>query len=344
MTEKAKDITYKIVIPEDSSVNGDEILDNQSLKTRPGGFCGENLIVWLVAEWGENASYLGKVVWEPTEFQCELTVKKLEHKKQHFSTVEINPKQYNHKSVVRNLQAAVPLSVSLFHTPVAEAQFTIWKDNYSTRVTSAQLQITLPVSYISTFRVETDSILINLDFSNSLCKIDSFDLRFAPQLKVSLSDYEKAFALRRVPNTSTYILSNASSEAIKLMKSIQLALSVIWNNKTMMSHFTIELPIPATSVGLLWIVPPLKKLKQTPLAVEVTNITNSPVDVKIELDDRPCIPLVKTVSIDKLEPNKRCVVDVPCVPCVSGIHELTYRVKIGNGWFKPLFKTMVNIE
>lgn len=344
MAERTKDITYKIVIPEDSSVTGDEILDNPNLKTRPGGFCGENLILWLVAEWGENASYLGKVVWEPTEFQCELTVKKLEHKKQHFSTVEINPKTYDHKSVVRNLQAAVPLSASLFHTPVAEAQFTIWKDNYSTKVTSTQLQITLPISYLSTFRVETDSILISLDFSNSLCKIDSFDLRFAPQLKVSLSDYEKAFALRRVPNTSTFILSSASSDSIRLMKNIQLALSVIWNDNTMMSHFTIELPIPATSVGILWIVPSLKKLKQAPLSCEITNITSSVVDVKIELDDRPCIPLVKTVSVDKLEPGKRVVVDVPCVPCVSGVHELTYRVKVGNSWFKPLFKTMVKIE
>lgn len=343
-TEKTKDITYEIVIPEDRTTTGDDILDKVDLKTRTGGFCGENLVLWLVAKWGEEASYLGKVDWESNIFNCELTNAKLEKNVQHVSTNEIHPFETEQKSVVRRLSAAVPLQIELCHTPATEAQLTIWKDDFATQVISKPISITLPVSFLTTFKVEVDAIAILFDFSSSSCEVNSFDLHFAPQLKISLSDYEKAFALRRVANTSKYILSIASSESIRLLKNIQLALSVVWGDNSMMSHFTIEVPIPASHIGLLWIVPHLQKLKQTPLAVEITNITTNPLDISLELDDRPCIPLIKTINVEKLEPNERRTVDVPCVPCVSGIHELTYRIKIGNQWFKPLFKTMVQIE
>jgi hypothetical protein len=350
-TEKTKDITYKIVIPEDRTVTGDDILDNSDLKTRTSGYCGENLVLWLVAVWGEEASYLGKVDWESNIFNCELTNTKSEKNVQHVSTNvqhvstnEINPLTIQYKSVVRRLSAAVPLQIALLHTPATETQLTIWKDDFATQVISMPISITLPVIPLTTIKVEVDTIAIFLDFSSSSCEVNSFDLHFAPQLKISLSDYEKAFALRRVANSSKFILSVASSESIRLLKNIQFALSVFWGDNTMMSHFIIEMPMPASHIGLLWIVPNLQKLKQTPLAVEITNITSSPLDISLELDDRPCIPLIKTIKVQHLEPNERRTVDVPCVPCVSGIHELTYRLKIGNQWFKPMFKTIVKID
>ena len=345
LNNKEKDITYKIVIPEDSLVTGDDILDKTDLKTRTGGFCGETLVLWLVAVWGEEASYLGKLDWDNNNFNCELTNPQYEKNEQnHVSTSEIHPESVERKTVVRRLAAAVPLKIDLLHTPASQATLTVWKDDFATQVISTTISITLPVSFLTTFKAETDIISIQFDFSGSSCDINSFDLHFAPQLKISLGDYEKAFALRRVSNTSKYILSIASSDSIRLISNIKLTLSVVWNNNSMMSHFTVKVPIPASQIGLLWIIPRLQKLKQTPLAVEVTNIANIPLDVCLELDDRPCIPLIKTIQISKLEPNERRTVDVPCVPCVSGIHELTYRVKIGKTWLKPLFQTFVRIE
>lgn len=343
--EKNKDIIYKIVIPEDPNMTGDDILDGKANSNlRKGGYCGEKLLLWLVAVWGQEVSYLGKVEWEPSTFTCELTEVKQEAYSNHVSTTEIKQDSDKHKSVVRELSAAVPLTLDLLHNPCSSAKLTIWKDDFSTKVVSTEINISLPVSFMTNFKIEVDSIILTLDFSNSNVEIDSFDLHFTPQLQIGLAEFENAFAMRRIANTTSYRISMASSESIRLLKNLQLALSVIWNKNSMMSHFVIETPIPGSPIGLLWIVPKLEKLKQTPLQVEVTNISTSALDIQLELSDRPLIPLIKNISIPKLLPNERRTVDVPCVPCVSGTHELLYRIKIGKNWFKPLFQTIVSIE
>jgi len=343
-TNKTKDISYKIVIPEDSSTVGDLVLDDNQIKTREGGFCGEALIIWLVAVWGEETSYLGKVDWSSNIFTCELTEVQSDNQPNHISTSEVSVKKYEHKSIVRDFCAAVPLVVNLLQHPAKNSKLTVWKDDFSTIVTSKSISITLPIAFMTSFKAETDHLSISIDFSGSAIEVDNFELHFAPMISNTLSEYEQAFALRKVPNNSSYILSMASSESIRLLGNLQLALSVNWNRFSMISHFLIASPLPPSQVGLVWIVPNLEKLKQAPLAVEITNISQSELDLSIELTDRPLIPLLKTISVEKLQPNERRIIDVPCVPCVTGLHELGYSIKIANHVYRPLFKTLINIK
>lgn len=342
--QNEKDISYKIVIPLDSSVTAEEILTNSNLKTRTGGFCGRKILLWLVAVWGEETSYLGNIDWNPKIFTCEITHIEYDDLPSHISTSEIVPPVVASDYLVKDNMAAVPLMVQLPHRPASSAQLTIWKDDFSTLVTKAQIDVILPINYLPSFSIEQDTLQIALDFAGSSIDVNSYDIHFVPRSNISLTQYEEAFALQRIPDDSGYILSFASNSSIKLLKGMYLGLSVIWSNSRMMSNFEIEIPLPPSSLGLLWDVPKLTRLKQASLLCEVTNISDIIVNAELELGSSPMIPLVKSVEIKKLKPNEKRVVCVPCVPTLNGNRELLYKVKIGSRWYKPLFKTIVHIE
>ena len=341
---KTKDIIYKIIIPNDNSISGEEILNNNEIKTKNFGYCGEILTIWLVASWDKDASYLGKVDWSSNIFSCELTNNKEEKINGHISTQMVNIPNNEFKSIVKELCAAVPLQVQLLHYPIISSTLTIWKDDFSTKITSTNISINLPINFKVDFKIEYDSIIISLDFNNSLCNVNNFELHFTPQSNININEFEKAFALRNISNSNSYILSMASSDSIKYLGNLKLSLSIFWENNKMLSHFLIELPHFESQIGLLWIIPKLEKLKQSNLSIEITNISNNILNINLELIDRPLIPLIKNLFIEKLEINERRIIDIPCVPCISGIFELNYKLKINNQWFKPLFKTIVNIK
>ena len=342
--QNEKELSYKIIIPVDSSVTAEEILTNKNLKTRTGGFCGRKILFWLVAVWDEDSSFLGNIDWRPEIFTCEITHIEYEELPAHISTCEIAPPVVAPDSYIRDNMAAVPLMVQLPHRPATSAQLTVWKDDFSTKITKTQIDVILPINYLTSFSIEQDTLQISLDFAGSSIDINSYDIHFVPRSNVSLSQYEEAFALQRIADDSGYILSFASNSSIKLLKGMYLGLSVIWSNSRMMSNFEIEIPLPPSSLGLLWDVPKLTRLKQATLSCEVTNISDIIVSAELELGKSPMIPLVKSVEIKKLKPNEKRVVSVPCVPTLVGNRELFYKVKIGSRWYKPLFKTIVHIE
>lgn len=343
-SQNDKDISYKIVIPLDSTLTAEEILTNKNIKTRTGGFCGRKILLWLVAVWGEDSSFLGNIEWSPEIFTCEITHIEYDELPSHISTCEIVPPVIAPDSLVRDNMAAVPLMVQLPLRPAVSAQLSIWKDDFSTLVTKTQIDVNLPINYLTSFSIEQDTLQISLDFAGSSIDINSFDIHFVPRSNISLTQYEEAFALQRIADGTGYILSFASNSSIKLLKGMYLGLSVIWSNSRMMSNFEIEIPLPPSSLGLLWDVPKLTRLKQATLSCEVTNISDITVNAELELGRSPMIPLVKSVEIKKLKPNEKRVVSVPCVPTLVGNRELFYKVKIGSRWYKPLFKTIVHIE
>lgn len=339
-----KDISYKIVIPFDISTTAEQILTDTKLKTKTGGFTGRKLLFWLVAVWGEETSYLGNREWSPQIFASELTNIEYEDKPYHVSTSEIQPPIVAPQSLIKDNMAAVPLFVQLPHRPAVSAELTVWKDDYSTRITTTQIDISLPITYLTSFSIEQDTLQIALDFAGSSAEINSFDLHFIPSSHISLAQYEEAFALQRIGDSNIYVLSFASNSSIKLLRGMFLGLSVIWSQSRMMSNFQIEIPFPPSSLGLLWNVPKLTRLKQASLSCEVSNISEMTVNAELKLGNSPMIPLIKTVEIAKLQPNEKRVVFIPCVPTLDGNRELIYKVKIGSRWFKPLFKTIVHID
>lgn len=338
-----KDIQYKIVMPVDKTVTGDQVLDDEKIKVRTGGYPGENLIFWLVAIWDEDTAYLGNIEWGSHIFATEITNIEYDNYPTNISSNEIEPSKPAVDSVVRKLCAAVPLVVKLPIRPASSATLSIWKDEFSTLLFETKITVALPVNYVTNFSVERDYIKIALDFSSSSCQINSFDLHYTPQEKNTINDYDKAFALQKDPKDSAYILSFASNNALQLLRAMYLGLAVIWDDSKMMSHFIIEIPLPACYVGMQWHIPPLERLKQANISAEITNLANEVIHPDLEISNNILIPLVKTLEIKDLKVGETRTINIPVVPKLEGLHELNYKVKVKNSWFKPLFKTIINI-
>ena len=339
---KEKDIYYKIVIPVDGSVDGRTVLEDPDLKVREGGFCGEKLIFWLVATWQEDAAYLGKFDWNSNVFKAELTNLVSENYPSHISSSEIQHIEQKSETVLQNSQAAIPFSISLPAHPLTSADLIIWKGEYSTKVITESITVSLPIVFQSSLSVIDDNICISLDFANSETEINSHNLKFIPR-KISLADYESAFALQKRPNNQ-YFLRFTSRDSILLLQGLVLSLTVFWNHNTMVSTFSLDISIPANNICFLWECPQLERLKQTSLYCEVTN--KNPFDVKncsVEMEEDVLIPLIKTVNLETLHPNQQVLLEIPIVPIKVGVFSLNYKVKLGNFVFKPLFQTPIKI-
>ena len=339
-----KDIFYTVLIPMDPTVSGEEVLTNDKLKTRTGGYPGETLLFWLCATWDASASYWGKIDWLPEHFTCEITNTQYEARFSHISTTEIGKQEIKRVPVVRELSAVVPLSIKLPNRPATSADLTVWKDDFSTHVVTEQIPIMLPLSYVCNFAVENDIIKIALDFAGSSCTVNDYDLHFTPRNNIKLSDYEEAISLRHVEGSPVFELIFVNDRGLRLLLGMYLGLSVVWG-KRMISNFDVEVPYPPSRITIVWNIPPnLKRMKQAKLDFDIQNISPKPFDTAIEIVDSPVIPLEKRVIVRKLEPGEKRCLSIPCIPTVAGIHRLNYRVLIGRRWHKPLFKTVVQID
>lgn len=341
--ETQKDISYTIVIPADPTVSGEQVLTDSKLKVRPGGYPGETLCFWLCATWDASSSYLGKIEWDPELFTCEITNTQYENPPSHISTTEITRPSHHRERTIKESSAAVPLSITLPKIPATSATLSVWKDDFSTQVVSSQISITLPISYICNFSVERDGIRILLDFAGSLCTVTDYDLHFTPRSSVKLSEYEDAFALRKVDDTPVYELSFARNQGMRLIRGMYLGLAVTWGDRGMVSNFDVEITLPPSTLTVVWTVPQLRRMKQAKLAVDVQNISRDTIDAVIEMSDSPLLPLEKKIEVKGIAPGENRHVIVPCVPTVLGIHELGYKIRIGGRLFKPLFQTVVEI-
>lgn len=339
---KEKGIKFQIVIPVDGSVSGKTILEEQNLRVRHGGFCGEKLIFWLIAVWEEQASYLGKTDWNSNNFKAEITNLEVENVRNHISTTEIKHLEIEHKTELQALQVAVPLTVILPNAPHKTAQLSVWKGDFTTKIVSIPIEVSLPIRFQSSFSVVDDNISVLFDFANSQTDINSHVLNFIPRPKVSLTDYESALAIKKVSDNQYYI-SLTSNKSILLLKNLQLSFMVHWNKNTMLSTFSIDVPIPPSNLSLLWNCPPLSHLHQTSLFCEITNMGNSAATVSIELDEDIVIPLKKFINIGTLQASEHTLVEIPVVPIKKGYHTLHYQIKVGNSMYKPLFQTIIQI-
>ncbi|KAH0792370.1 hypothetical protein GPJ56_003716 [Histomonas meleagridis] len=343
MNTQQNDLTYTIVIPE-FKYSTQQFKQEDKVETRNFGYPGENLKFWLVIFWGDGTTSNTKASdWDPCCFTCEISKIEYTDWSTHISTSQIQTLTDERKTFISEASIAVPLSVQLPHRP-ATAELTIWKSDYSTKVTSSDLTIELPLKYNCIFNPSSDKLSFDFEFLDTNHEINNLDLHFSPNPSHSLSEYESAFILQRVPDTYLYYLSFASNSSLKLLNDMALGLSVVWSNSTMLSCFEIKIPLPPGPLGLIWSVPPLKRLKQCTLSLEITNISQEPISGKVELDETNLIPFEKSMHFKNLLPDQKQTLVFICLPRTCGTYELEYTIEVGNERYKPLFKTIIRIE
>jgi hypothetical protein len=339
----AKDISYRIVIPIDNSVSGDDVLTLPPSRQRRGGYPGEILVFWLIADWSETTAHLGKVDWQQKQFRPEITNIEFSSRTSHVSTSQLSPSGPVLSPVVREFSAALPLSIKLPVRPAVRAELSVWTEGFETQVIALEISAILPIIYSIAFSVYRNAIRMAFDFSPSFAEVDSFDVRFVPRSDFSLAGYEEAFALRRISETSVFELSFATNEGVQRLKELVLGMTVIWGGNRMVSTFNVELPLPQSPLAIVWTIPRLSRLRQATLSLAVLNISKEPVDASVDIERSALIPLVKNVKIEQLLPQEERKLTLPVVPIITGLHELQYFVTVSGTRYRPLFQTTVRI-
>lgn len=339
-----KSATYSILIPPfASSCAPCESLDPE--KCRTFGYQGENLRFWLVAE--SMKSEIDDDSWSRESFVCEVANVNGESTAAFHSPSTAQIKQApDQRKTGRGKRNAlmVPLEIQLPNV-CGTADIAIWRSDYSSMVVAWTIKIELPMKLTCTFGTRGDKIRFGFEFIDSEFDADEYDLHFAPNSNVSLSMLEDAFVLQRaLDEERCYYLSLRTNAGLRLLNDMKLNLAVVWGDSSMLSSFDVRIPFPSGPLGLTWAFPKLKRLKQTSISLELTNISNSEIGGKVELEETCIIPLEKSLSFGNLKPNEKRVLTFPCIPRTCGTFVLNYVVEINQEKFKPIFQTIISIE
>lgn len=340
-----KNTTFSILIPPFSNSN----ISMKSLssdKCRSFGYQGENLRFWLVAETRKSTIDLND--WDRNNFICEVTNVKSTNDCTTFSyvsTIQINQEVDERKTEKGERNTVmVPLEIQLPNKP-GTADIIIWKSDYTSKVITWSINIELPLKFTCTFGTCDDKMSFNFEFLDCIFDINEFDLHFTPTSNISLSMLEDAFILQKALDKEyCYYLSFRSNTGLKLLNKMKLSLVIIWGNSSMLSSYDLNIPFPSGPLGLIWSFPTLKRLKQTSISLELTNISNNVIYGKVELEETCLIPLEKSICFNNLKPNEKRTLTFPCIPRTCGTFVLNYIVEINQEKFKPLFQTIIVIE
>ena len=336
----SKSISYRIVIPRDPEATGECILENIDKETKDGGFCGETLYIWLVAEWDEESSYMKDIDWDSEAYSCEIIENVFEDRSDHVTTIStinhIPPKD----SVVMEYSAAVPILVKLPMKPTSSSILTVWN---TVLLVKRPITVRLPIFVLQSFKFERDYLHISLDYSTSTEPIDRKELYLIPTNQLSLSQSQDLFCLTPMADGS-YKLQFSSVKSLYHFKSVKLGLRVIWGNERMISTFSVDLPIPHYSIGISWDIPALHLLQEAHIRFTVYNVSQRTLSFSVDMEESGIIPLEKSIQVKDLNPGEERTVECSVVPYAKGLHELKYTLSNGKHTYASCFKTVYSID
>lgn len=362
MSGKFED-TFKIIVPNNPNTAYDDILDGNFVE-KEVFICGEIIHFWIRV----NLSTVSYTInYDAVKFKCKIFIKEYhDNEEKHISTNQLNILEDNKVDLFRKTDTNDTIlrtgskntndnillfaqTVQLPYNQIKKAELKVYIDETSNVVCNKEIEVSTPIKYTTSFNSISNYIDICFNFE---CQRDiiitDFNLVLKPEL-LSNNEYNRAFSLRKNSENKSYSLIIASSEAIRLISKLKFLLSVYWeiphvnaNIQKFVSYFEVNSPYKDPKLGIIWNIPMLRKSKQANLSVSIINTEEYALSIELEMPERPLISLLNEITA-LINPGERKTIDVPCVPYVSGIFELDYKIKIEKQCYRPLLQTVIEI-